>query len=404
MFNFMFEGPLGEILAPITDKGELFLRAATAGDQAKMDGLCNEFGAGLWQHKNSRGVNVLHAVCQGPNTQLVDACLNQHLSIMVPDADGNTALHHASRGGHLKMVQRIMELGADVLARNHAGQTPYDYGSDLAVRQFLLPLQLRAENERNVGTVDAALAPFISTPASYGHYAAGAPPPAAGPPPSAPPASAPPVHTAGAIAETTRLAEEAVRRTGVARPILADGFHTSHNDPALMRKYKHATHSPAQASATPPPPVASSAPPVASSASPSPPGSAAPPINSYSAFAAGHTPGVPMYVEYAMPGAAPPAAAAAAAAPPPPAVHTAAAAVASPPPVALHASAQAGKTVFYAVAPTGGMAEEPAGGAAAGAAAAGAQGSLSAQRAPQSFDSASDGGVTEVWSSSSAVM
>jgi cytohesin len=40
------------------------------------------------------------------------------------DADGDTPLHNAARGGHLRFVQYLLDLGADPSAVNGDGKTP----------------------------------------------------------------------------------------------------------------------------------------------------------------------------------------------------------------------------------------------------------------------------------------
>jgi len=84
------------------------------------------------------------------------------------------------------------------------------------------------------------------------------------------------MYGSGAIAETASFVKDF---THVSRPIMADGFHTSHNDPTLMSKYKH-TRSQMYAAAVPPPPTAAG------------------PVNSYSAYANNMNPTQPRYVQY----------------------------------------------------------------------------------------------------------
>eukprot|EP00614_Pseudopedinella_elastica_P016690 CAMPEP_0172648202 /NCGR_PEP_ID=MMETSP1068-20121228/241147_1 /TAXON_ID=35684 /ORGANISM="Pseudopedinella elastica, Strain CCMP716" /LENGTH=228 /DNA_ID=CAMNT_0013462511 /DNA_START=508 /DNA_END=1195 /DNA_ORIENTATION=+ len=116
----------------------------------------------------------------------------------------------------------LVNRGANVLAKNHNRQTPYDISSSLTIRQFLLPLQLKTESE-------LGLAPVIpGATRSPGDVAAniGAPPPAIGVPPpmSAPPAAPPP--TAGAPPTQPSSAQW--------QPPQADGFKSG-NAPVPTR-------------------------------------------------------------------------------------------------------------------------------------------------------------------------
>lgn len=83
----------------------------------------------------------------------VEFLLDRGAAIDALDAAQETALHHAARSGHKECVQMLLSKGADILARNQHGQTPYDAAKNLSIRQLLLPLQLKAEQERGVAPV-----------------------------------------------------------------------------------------------------------------------------------------------------------------------------------------------------------------------------------------------------------
>lgn len=50
--------------------------------------------------------------------------------VLVADADGDTALHNACRGGHAEVVRHLLSLGAAKDALNRAGQTPRGASGD----------------------------------------------------------------------------------------------------------------------------------------------------------------------------------------------------------------------------------------------------------------------------------
>lgn len=64
---------------------------------------------------------------------------NLFYGIRLDDADdaGNTALHHAAKNSHNDIVILLGNRGADINARNAAGQTPLALASDEAVIAYL---------------------------------------------------------------------------------------------------------------------------------------------------------------------------------------------------------------------------------------------------------------------------
>ena len=58
-----------------------------------------------------------------------------------------TPLHKAGRAGAMQAAQILVNRGASIVARDNMRRTAYDVSSNLALRQWLLPLQMRAEAE-----------------------------------------------------------------------------------------------------------------------------------------------------------------------------------------------------------------------------------------------------------------
>lgn len=113
------------------------------------------------------GLAPIHYAAKHNNRNALELVLSRGVSVNQADRSGNTALHHAAAGGHFELVQFLVSQGAAPAARNHAGKTPYDVSSSILVSQFLMPLQLAAEQDDGAGYV----API--TPVATQGYAAG---------------------------------------------------------------------------------------------------------------------------------------------------------------------------------------------------------------------------------------
>ena len=112
---------------------------------------------------HERPANLLHV--RSPPELVINT--NANVDVNVRDVDGNTPLHHAAMSGTVPGYSRsssttttrsldaakflVEECGADVLIRNHVRMTPYDVASTQSVRGYLLPRQLRAENDAASG-------------------------------------------------------------------------------------------------------------------------------------------------------------------------------------------------------------------------------------------------------------
>ncbi len=80
--------------------------------------------------------------------QSVDALLRcEDIDLHVVDDHGATALHHAARGGHAAIAERLVSSGANVAARDVKGKTPIDLARDAGFAELaLLLLGKRSKN------------------------------------------------------------------------------------------------------------------------------------------------------------------------------------------------------------------------------------------------------------------
>eukprot|EP00441_Pelagodinium_beii_P005094 CAMPEP_0197686992 /NCGR_PEP_ID=MMETSP1338-20131121/103341_1 /TAXON_ID=43686 ORGANISM="Pelagodinium beii, Strain RCC1491" /NCGR_SAMPLE_ID=MMETSP1338 /ASSEMBLY_ACC=CAM_ASM_000754 /LENGTH=584 /DNA_ID=CAMNT_0043269017 /DNA_START=44 /DNA_END=1795 /DNA_ORIENTATION=- len=80
---------------------------------------------------------ILHgAVCAG-DSKVVQALLASAAELELRDAEGNTSLHLAARGGHLDICRSLLRARARVNARNDYCQTPVDLAESQALADFL---------------------------------------------------------------------------------------------------------------------------------------------------------------------------------------------------------------------------------------------------------------------------
>ncbi|KAJ1449141.1 hypothetical protein M885DRAFT_536810 [Pelagophyceae sp. CCMP2097] len=108
-------------------------------------------------------VTPLHVACEADFFECAEYLVNEGADVDALDKRaGETPLHRGARNGHVRVCRFLVDRGAAVAKRNSRGQTPYEVATDLNVRQWLLPLQLRAEAE------DHHLAPGQPPPQNYG--------------------------------------------------------------------------------------------------------------------------------------------------------------------------------------------------------------------------------------------
>ncbi|CAM9730917.1 unnamed protein product [Chrysoparadoxa australica] len=164
MFNFLFQGNLGELIAPIQSPEQQLLIAIQNRQHDKIHELLEvkRVPAGC---SNDKGVTPIHMACQMGQRELVQRLLDRGANANAVDRAGNTVLHFAARGGSVEMTQWAVMQGIRPETRNSSGASAYDVAADHMVRQYLLPLQLQAEAPADQGTTTA--------PAQYDY---GAPP------------------------------------------------------------------------------------------------------------------------------------------------------------------------------------------------------------------------------------
>ena len=138
---------LSEIVAPITNTNQLYL-AILNGRNSEAHYLIDmespEFNIrGLMDS----GTGAIHLAARFNNKDVLDSLTNKGVSIHLLDTQGCTPLHYACKYGHVGMCKYLIDQGANILTKNHAGQSAYDVAESHSVRQYLLPLTFKEESE-----------------------------------------------------------------------------------------------------------------------------------------------------------------------------------------------------------------------------------------------------------------
>ena len=143
MFNFLFEGKLGEMLAPSLQSP--LMTAIMKNDQDAIQNLVAGSSTMDICRNDESGYSAVHAACRYNNLFALQLIFSRGVHVEQPDKNGSTPLHYASKYGHLELCKHLVERGAYPARRNNFNQTPYDLAESHTVRQYLLPLQLSAE-------------------------------------------------------------------------------------------------------------------------------------------------------------------------------------------------------------------------------------------------------------------
>eukprot|EP01038_Epipyxis_sp_PR26KG_P005459 gene5459-7557_t len=243
MFNFIFEGKIGEMLAPVVPTSQLFLSIQHhKNDDVQM--LIATNAQELTKFSES-GYTAIHVACRYNNRLALEIILNNGISVDFVDQSGNTPLHFASKYGHIDLCRFLIDRGCNAAKLNSRKQSAYDIAESHVVRQYLLPIILQADrptdaqfsNQQN-GVAQNSL-PLLQ---SFSINNSPPPIPVYNTQPIQPislstsgvvPSYSQPITTNRSInnGNTTNLPPQ--------RIIKPDGFHSSASDPKLQEYYGH---------------------------------------------------------------------------------------------------------------------------------------------------------------------
>lgn len=83
---------------------------------------------------------------------LIPALLSVCPSVLAAtDAQGNTALHHASCAGELKVIRLLLQFGADPMPLNNCNWSPVHYSATRQAEEYLKNLIVEMEKKKAEG-------------------------------------------------------------------------------------------------------------------------------------------------------------------------------------------------------------------------------------------------------------
>ena len=142
MFNFLFDGKIGELLAPVGGPSHAFFLAIQHHKNEVQDMLLSDPNLASI---SEGGHSAIHQACRYNNLFVLELLMSRGISVEFLDQHGNSPLHFAAKYGHHDLCKWLVEKGAFAGRKNMSGQTPYDVAQNHVVRQYLLPLQFQSE-------------------------------------------------------------------------------------------------------------------------------------------------------------------------------------------------------------------------------------------------------------------
>lgn len=251
MFNFLFEGTIGELLAP-NSQSPLF-NAIQKNEQDVIQNMIATASTVDICRIEDCGYSAVHAACRYNNLFALQLIFSRGVHCEQPDRNGSTPLHYASKYGHIDLCKHLVERGAFPARKNNLNQTPYDLAESHIVRQYLLPLQFNAER---IDAPQAEAPTYNYNSTDPNRFSAPAPPQSAYQPPQPQPSYQPqpqlqPSYPPQAQSQSASAPAgfQALSHAYVAPPALStasgvgaiqpDGFGSSASDPSLQAKYGH---------------------------------------------------------------------------------------------------------------------------------------------------------------------
>ncbi|XP_033222937.1 aspartate aminotransferase, cytoplasmic-like isoform X2 [Belonocnema kinseyi] len=103
---------------------------------------------GNLEFKDHQGAAPIHIAAANGYSSVVKFLLHQKVSIDIEDNDKWQSVHAAACWGHFKVLEMLVQNGADLNAKNKNGQTPADLCEDPEFREQIIQLKMEQECKR----------------------------------------------------------------------------------------------------------------------------------------------------------------------------------------------------------------------------------------------------------------
>lgn len=113
--------------------------------------------------RGSQGGNFLHHLSRADKSAeprslgfyraIISKAKEHHFDLDARDHEGRSPLHWAAQVGNRDFAQTLIEAGADPLAPNAAGRSPWEEGSSQSVVEYLEAVALSVRERRELGSV-----------------------------------------------------------------------------------------------------------------------------------------------------------------------------------------------------------------------------------------------------------
>eukprot|EP00112_Aurelia_sp_Birch-Aquarium-sp1_P009817 Seg213.4 transcript_id=Seg213.4/GoldUCD/mRNA.D3Y31 product="Nuclear factor NF-kappa-B p100 subunit" protein_id=Seg213.4/GoldUCD/D3Y31 len=130
------ESATKEILNIGNDSGEVPLHLAVKSENLQAFGLFLQKGADVSFRNKMTGMTALHFAVEKENKEMVERLLELEADVNAQTTNGNTPLHSLLRAEQRNTVILLLEKGADINAKNKDGKSPHDL-ADKTMQRFM---------------------------------------------------------------------------------------------------------------------------------------------------------------------------------------------------------------------------------------------------------------------------